>query len=139
MLSRSGEGLSACAISQECAVPRDPHRFCNANAFENRVFGSLHTMRSLTKSTSPKGRGILRYFTTPSIAFKLASNPSISPSGTMHGPSEGALSGSWWVSAKMPATPTAMAARARGAMNSRWPPEAVPCPPGCWTLWVVSK
>ena len=23
--------------------------------------------------------------------------------------------------------------------NSRSPPEAVPCPPGCWTEWVASK
>ena len=35
--------------------------------------------------------------------------------------------------------PTATAARASGATNSRWPEEAVPAPPGSWTLWVASK
>ena len=59
--------------------------------------------------------------------------------GTMFGPSDGALSGSGWVSMKTQATPTATAARARVGTNSRWPPEDVPCPPGCWTLWVASK
>ena len=33
-------------------------------------------------------------------------------SGTMLGPSDGAWSGSWWVSMNTPATPTATAARA---------------------------
>ena len=32
----------------------------------------------------------------------------------------------------------AIAARARARMNCRWPPEAVPCPPGNWTLWPAS-
>ncbi len=57
----------------------------------------------------------------------------------MLGPSDGALSGSWWVSMKTPATPTATAARASTGTNSRSPPEAVPCPPGCCTEWVASK
>ncbi len=57
----------------------------------------------------------------------------------MFGPSEGALSGSWWVSMKTPATPTATAARASTGTNSRSPPEEVPCPPGCCTEWVASK
>ena len=31
------------------------------------------------------------------------------------------------------------AARASTGMNSRWPPELVPCPPGNCTEWVASK
>jgi len=31
------------------------------------------------------------------------------------------------------------AARASGGANSRWPPELVPWPLGCWTEWVTSK
>ena len=57
----------------------------------------------------------------------------------MLGPSEGALSGSWWVSMKTPATPTATAARASTGTIRRSPPEDVPCPPGCCTEWVASK
>ena len=60
-------------------------------------------------------------------------------SGTMFGPSDGALSGSWWVSMNTPATPTATAARASTGTNSRSPPDEVPCPPGCCTEWVASK
>ena len=51
----------------------------------------------------------------------------------MFGPSDGALSGSWCVSMKTPATPTATAARASTGTNSRSPPDEVPCPPGCCT------
>src|SRR5262245_65089316 len=40
---------------------------------------------------------------------------------------------------KTPATPTATAARARTGTNSRWPPDDVPCPPGCCTECVASK
>ena len=57
----------------------------------------------------------------------------------MFGPSEGALSGSWWVSINTPATPTATAALAKYSTNSLWPPEDSPYPPGCWTEWVASK
>ena len=46
----------------------------------------------------------------------------------MFGPSEGARSGSWWVSMKTPATPTATAARASTGTNSRWPPEEAALP-----------
>ena len=57
----------------------------------------------------------------------------------MFGPSEGALSGSWCVSMKTPATPTATAARASTGTKRRSPPVEVPCPPGCCTEWVASK
>ncbi|MND58932.1 hypothetical protein D3C80_501060 [compost metagenome] len=57
----------------------------------------------------------------------------------MLGPSDGALSGSSCVSRKTASTPTATAARARTGTNSRCPPEDVPWPPGCCTLWVASK
>ena len=40
---------------------------------------------------------------------------------------------------KMPATPTATAARASTGTNSRWPPDDVPWPPGSCTEWVASK
>jgi hypothetical protein len=33
----------------------------------------------------------------------------------------------------------ATAARASTGTNSRWPPEAVPCPPGSCTEWVASN
>ena len=56
----------------------------------------------------------------------------------MFGPSEGALSGSSWVSIKTPATPIATAARAITGANSRCPPDDPPCPPGCCTEWVAS-
>ena len=59
--------------------------------------------------------------------------------GSMFGPSEGALSGSWWVSMKTPATPTATAALAKCYTNSLCPPLFSPMPPGCCTEWVASK
>ena len=40
---------------------------------------------------------------------------------------------------KIPAMPAAIAARARTGTNSRWPPEAVPCPPGSCTECVASN
>ncbi len=40
---------------------------------------------------------------------------------------------------KTAATPTATAARASTGTNSRWPPDALPCPPGCCTEWVASN
>ena len=57
----------------------------------------------------------------------------------MFGPSDGAWSGSRWVSMKTPATPTATAARASTGTKRRSPPDEVPCPPGCCTEWVASK
>ena len=59
--------------------------------------------------------------------------------GIILGPSEGALSGSWWVSINTPATPTATAALAKCSTNSLWPPLFYPNTPGCWTEWVASK
>ena len=47
----------------------------------------------------------------------------MSASGIMLGPSLGAWSGSWWVSMNRAATPMAVAARASGGANSRWPPS----------------
>ncbi len=38
-----------------------------------------------------------------------------------------------------PATPAATAARASTGTNSRWPPEALPWPPGNCTEWVASN
>ena len=38
-----------------------------------------------------------------------------------------------------PAMPAATAARASTGTNSRWPPEAVPCPPGSCTECVASN
>ena len=38
-----------------------------------------------------------------------------------------------------PETPAPTAARASTGMNSRWPPDAVPCPPGSCTEWVPSN
>ena len=38
-----------------------------------------------------------------------------------------------------PAMPAATAARASTGTNSRWPPEASPCPPGSCTEWVASN
>ena len=61
----------------------------------------------------------------------LASVPSL--------PAEKVISMSGWVSMNTPATPTATAARASTGTNSRSPPEAVPCPPGCCTECVASK
>ena len=59
--------------------------------------------------------------------------------GSIFGPSEGALSGSWCVSINKPATPTATAALDKCYTNSLWPPLFSPRPPGCWTEWVASK
>src|SRR6266481_2944077 len=59
--------------------------------------------------------------------------------GRALGPSERAAAGLSWVSTKMPSTPVATPARARGSMNSGWPPLAWPWPPGSWTEWVTSK
>src|SRR5262249_50649606 len=63
------------------------------------------------------------FFASASNAMSVRISPSNSRSGTMLGPSEGALSGSGWVSTKTPATPTATAARASTGTNSRSPPE----------------
>src|SRR5262249_27914089 len=52
-----------------------------------------------------------------SKAISLRTRPSNWASGTMLGPSEGARSGSGWVSMKTPATPTATAARASTGTN----------------------
>src|SRR4029077_14097784 len=60
-------------------------------------------------------------------------------SGIMFAPSEGACSGSGWVSRKNPSAPAAAAAYRRGGMNSRRPPLAPSGPwPGCCTEWVAS-
>ena len=74
-----------------------------------------------------------------SNAISVRTRPSNSRSGTMLGPSDGAWSGSGWVSMNTPATPTATAARASTGTNSRSPPDEVPLPPGCCTEWVASK
>src|SRR5579859_6971526 len=58
--------------------------------------------------------------------------------GRALGPSESAAAGLSWVSRKMPSTPAATPARARGSINSGWPPLAWPWPPGSWTEWVTS-
>ena len=47
-------------------------------------------------------------------------------SGTMFGPSDGALSGSWWVSKKIAAIPTATAALDKYSTNSLCPPLLSP-------------
>ena len=60
-------------------------------------------------------------------------------SGQAFGPSDSALAGSGWVSMNTPATPAATAARASTGTNSRWPPEALPCPPGSCTECVASN
>ena len=85
------------------------------------------------------GRRVQSPLLSRSKAISLSSKAGISLSGTMFGPSEKASSGRSCVSMNRPATPTATAARARTGTNSRWPPEDVPCPPGCCTLWVASK
>ena len=81
----------------------------------------------------------MRCLASASNACNSATSASNSRSGTMLGPSEGAWSGSGWVSMNTPATPTATAARASTGTNSRCPPEAPPSPPGCCTEWVASK
>src|SRR5260221_6349684 len=58
--------------------------------------------------------------------------------GRALGPSERAAAGLSCVSRKMPSTPVATPARARGSVNSGWPPLAWPWPPGSWTEWVTS-
>ena len=54
-------------------------------------------------------------------------------------PSDGAASGSGWVSMNTPATPIASAARARTGTKRRSPPLVAPWPPGCCTEWVASN
>jgi putative membrane protein len=80
-----------------------------------------------------------RAFARRSNARSRAISAGISRSGIMFGPSEGAWSGSGCVSMNTAAHPTASAARASTGANSRWPPEDVPCPPGCCTEWVASN
>ena len=58
-------------------------------------------------------------FTTESKAFMVANTGCNFAKGHIFGPSESALAGSGWVSIKIPATPVAIAARAKGATNSR--------------------
>src|SRR5690606_15863068 len=60
------------------------------------------------KKASARGRR----FTTASISTSVVSSSSMASSGHMLGPSEGARSGSGWVSMKIPATPAPTAARA---------------------------
>jgi len=60
------------------------------------------------------------------------------PSGHALGPSERAFEDRVGFHEETP-MPEATAARASTGMNSRWPPEAVPCPPGSCTEWVASK
>src|SRR5205814_1057789 len=62
-----------------------------------------------------------------------------SASGTLVAPSERARLGSSCTSMKTASAPAATAARASGATNRRSPPEAVPSPPGCCTLFVASN
>src|SRR6266568_7010594 len=61
-----------------------------------------------------------------SNSINVRTSPGKSLSGIILGPSEGARSGSSWVSMKIPATPTATAARASTGTNSRSPPETAP-------------
>ena len=89
-----------------------------------------------TRSPAASMRALLA---SASNAISLLTNASNSRSGTMLGPSDGAWSGSGWVSMNTPATPTATAARASTGTNSRSPPDEVPLPPGCCTEWVASK
>lgn len=71
-----------------------------------------------------------RPLASASKAAKLATSAGICARGIMFGPSEGARSGSGWVSMNTPpATPTATAARARTGANSRCPPLEPPLPP----------
>src|SRR5690606_22802159 len=87
---------------------------------------------------APDSRKPLRLVTS-SIAMRVSSSARILPSGQALGPSDRALSGSGWVSMKMPAMPTAMAARDSTGTNSRCPPDLPPAPPGNCTEWVASN
>src|SRR5262249_10024902 len=71
--------------------------------------------------------------------FILESRAGSCARGSAFAPSERAAAGLSCVSRKRPSTPAATAARARGSINSGWPPLAWPCPPGSCTECVASK
>ena len=74
------------------------------------------------------------------VAIDLASGDASPPIALAEDPGpDSASSGRGWVSMNNPETPAPTAARASTGMNSRWPPELPPCPPGSCTLWVQSK
>jgi hypothetical protein len=74
---------------------------------------------------------LIYFFIKLSISESCLSKFSKLSNGTIFGPSEGALSGSWCVSINTPATPTATAALAKYSTNSLCPPLCSPRPPGC--------
>src|SRR5690606_14667654 len=79
------------------------------------------------------------FLTVRSSSTSVASSGSMRSSGQALGPSESASAGFGCVSMKSPAIPAATAARAKTGTNSRWPPEALPFPPGSCTECVASK
>src|SRR3990167_8417988 len=78
-------------------------------------------------------------FTILSMAIKSLRSPLRQCNANMLGPSESALRGLGWTSMNIASQPAAMAQRERSGIYSLCPPEAVPSPPGCWTLCVASK
>src|ERR1039457_6458597 len=78
-------------------------------------------------------------FTSASMASRLRQKSASRSSRKALAPSESAFSGQSCTSTNTPSMPTATAARARGAMNSGWPLDAAPAPPGSCTLCVASK
>src|SRR5260221_13344317 len=73
------------------------------------------------------------FLTTASSATRVSSSSAVRCSGHEFGPSHSASSGFGCVSMNTPDTPAPTAARASTGMNSRCPPEDVPCPPGSCT------
>src|SRR6185437_4586497 len=113
--------------------------------FDRGVTAGIDDLARADVGDSAHGVGVLnkisssgRALTASSSSFSVFRSGSIRSRGHALGPSESALDGSGWVSMNIPAIPEATAARASTGMNSRWPPEAVPLPPGSCTEWVAS-
>src|SRR5690606_2286472 len=96
-------------------------------------------MRAHQVARSESASGAPSRLARRSSSTSVSSKACIFPNGHAFGPSLSALSGSGWVSMKMPAMPTATAARASTGTNSRWPPLLPSAPPGNCTEWVASK
>ena len=97
------------------------------------VFDATHSVQQPGGMGDKSGgqREFVEYLARAAIAVGVAAIFIETHPDPDNAPSDGALSGSGWVSIKTAATPTAIAALARYSINSLCPPLLSPMPPGC--------
>ena len=102
--------------------------------------GADAAARAWMYAPNPFQSGSSRFpFTSPSMACSRRQKSASRLSRRALAPSDSAFSGASCTSTNTPSTPAATAARASGSINSGWPLDALPAPPGSWTLCVASN